>query len=138
MEPETRLLKIDESITGDDSLIYIPYVQSIGLISEDMLVEQQHAMEEENSSQHHSHLKADIEAFKAANPGCVMADFVRWYSPADWLSENSTDIAREDASSQNEEEISEIGSDGIQDVFPGFGRLSARMRAPSNTWREIW
>ena len=67
-----------------------------------------------------------------------MADFVRWYSPADWLSENSTDIAREDASSQNEEEISEIGSDGIQDVFPGFGRLSARMRAPSNTWREIW
>lgn len=26
-----------------------------------------------------------MQAFKAANPGCVLADFVRWYSPRDWI-----------------------------------------------------
>ena len=26
----------------------------------------------------------DMESFKAANPGCVLADFVRWHSPRDW------------------------------------------------------
>ena len=25
-----------------------------------------------------------MESFKAANPGCVLADFVRWHSPRDW------------------------------------------------------
>ena len=30
-------------------------------------------------------LLSDMEAFKAANPGCVLADFVRWYSPRDWI-----------------------------------------------------
>ena len=30
-------------------------------------------------------LKSDMEAFKAANPGCAFADFVRWHSPRDWV-----------------------------------------------------
>ena len=29
-------------------------------------------------------LHSDMESFKAANPGCQLADFVRWYSPRDW------------------------------------------------------
>ena len=29
-------------------------------------------------------LMSDMESFKAANPGCVLADFVRWHSPRDW------------------------------------------------------
>ena len=29
-------------------------------------------------------LLSDIQAFKAANPGCTFVDFVRWYSPADY------------------------------------------------------
>ena len=29
-------------------------------------------------------LLSDMESFKAANPGCVLADFVRWHSPRDW------------------------------------------------------
>ncbi len=28
-----------------------------------------------------------MSAFKAANPGCLLEDFVRWYSPADWIVE---------------------------------------------------
>ena len=31
-----------------------------------------------------SSLLSDMEAFKAANPGCSLGDFVRWYSPKDW------------------------------------------------------
>jgi hypothetical protein len=26
-----------------------------------------------------------MSAFKAANPGCVLEDFVRWHSPRDWI-----------------------------------------------------
>lgn len=29
-------------------------------------------------------LLSDMEAFKAANPGCVLADFARWRCPGDW------------------------------------------------------
>lgn len=29
-----------------------------------------------------------MQAFKAANPGCVLEDFVRWYSPADWIEQS--------------------------------------------------
>ena len=32
-------------------------------------------------------LLSDMESFKAANPGSVLADFVRWHSPRDWDSE---------------------------------------------------
>ena len=30
-------------------------------------------------------LLSDMESFKAANPGAVLGDFVRWYSPRDWV-----------------------------------------------------
>ena len=31
---------------------------------------------------HYTH--TDMQSFKAANPGCVLADFVRWHSPRDY------------------------------------------------------
>ena len=36
-------------------------------------------------------LLSDMEAFKAANPGCTLGDFVRWYSPRDWVEEATVD-----------------------------------------------
>ena len=36
-------------------------------------------------------LLSDMEAFKAANPGSVLGDFVRWYSPRDWIEQEVTD-----------------------------------------------
>ena len=36
-------------------------------------------------------LLSDMESFKAANPGCVLADFVRWYSPRDWIETEEMD-----------------------------------------------
>jgi hypothetical protein len=40
-------------------------------------------------------LLSDMESFKAANPGCQLGDFVRWYSPRDWI------------------ETEEMGEDGV-------------------------
>jgi Rab3 GTPase-activating protein catalytic subunit len=31
-----------------------------------------------------------MESFKAANPGCAIEDFVRWYSPRDWVEEEDS------------------------------------------------
>lgn len=34
-------------------------------------------------------LASDMSAFKAANPGALLPDFVRWHSPKDWLQDVS-------------------------------------------------
>lgn len=36
-------------------------------------------------------LLSDMESFKAANPNGKLEDFIRWYSPRDWIEE---DIAK--------------------------------------------
>lgn len=54
---------------------------------------------------------------QAANPGCVLEDFVRWYSPRDYV---------------EEEVVDETGSPVMK------GRLSARMNIPGNMWVEAW
>ena len=54
--------------------------------------------------------KKDMEAFKAANPGAEIEDFIQWHSPRDW-------ITSEDSSQ---------------------GSLSVRMQDEQNLWRQIW
>lgn len=49
-----------------------------------------------------------MQSFKAANPHAVLEDFVRWYSPKDWV---------------------ETSKDGC---------LSARMSEPGNIWQTLW
>jgi Rab3 GTPase-activating protein catalytic subunit len=49
-----------------------------------------------------------MSAFKAANAGCVLGDFIRWYSPTDWIGDRKS------------------------------GRLSARMSGDGNTWQALW
>lgn len=56
-------------------------------------------------------------SFQAANPGCVLEDFVRWYSPRDYV---------------EEEVVDGNGSTVIR------GELSARMKIPGNMWVEAW
>ena len=38
-------------------------------------------------------LLSDMESFKAANPGAVLGDFVRWYSPRDWVEEEGQEVS---------------------------------------------
>ena len=43
---------------------------------------------------------------QAANPGCELEDFVRWYSPRDWVEdeEEEEEEKEEDATEQDETE----------------------------------
>ncbi|KAJ3207942.1 Rab3 GTPase-activating protein catalytic subunit [Dinochytrium kinnereticum] len=96
----------------------IPYLQEPCLMTEDMIIEQEQIFEKLGTSAEATkirarmqcaQLKSDMEAFKAANPRCTLADFVRWHSPRDWLEDSK-----------------------------GGGRLSLRMQEPGNLWEEIW
>lgn len=62
-------------------------------------------------------LTSDMSAFKAANEGASLADFVRWFSPTDHSAESATE-----------------GED--PKAFPRS--LSDRMSTPGNLWEELW
>ena len=57
-------------------------------------------------------MSGDIAAFKAANPGAELTDFVRWHSRSDWLVPEGASEAE--------------------------GRLSARMVEEGNMWQTLW
>ncbi|KAI8802194.1 Rab3 GTPase-activating protein catalytic subunit-domain-containing protein [Cladochytrium replicatum] len=111
--------------------LYIPKTQDIGYMTEDMIREQELIFERLGTSaeaarararMQSAHLKSDMEAFKAANPGCCLEDFVRWHSPRDWVPD---------------EEGAETEAAGENPVYVK-GQLSARMREPGNLWEELW
>lgn len=61
-----------------------------------------------------SELTVFMIMFQAANPGCILEDFVRWYSPPDWT---------ENEASTEETECSDGG-----ESLPTKGQLSQRMQ----------
>ncbi|XP_069791287.1 rab3 GTPase-activating protein catalytic subunit isoform X3 [Narcine bancroftii] len=125
--PEGRLHqhgKLTLLLTGDP--LYIPLTQEPAPMTEDLLEEQSEVLAKLGTSAEGAHLRArmqsaclmsDMESFKAANPGCCLEDFVRWYSPRDYVEEEFTD-------------------DGGDKVLRG--ELSARMKIPGNMWVEVW
>ncbi|XP_039613247.1 rab3 GTPase-activating protein catalytic subunit isoform X1 [Polypterus senegalus] len=105
--------------------LYIPVTQEPAPMTEDLLEEQSEVLAKLGTSAEGAHLRArmqsacllsDMESFKAANPGCCLEDFVRWYSPRDYV-----------------EEV--FGNDGKAVTR---GELSARMKIPGNMWVEAW
>uniref|UniRef100_A0A8C1Z1V5 Rab3 GTPase-activating protein catalytic subunit n=1 Tax=Cyprinus carpio TaxID=7962 RepID=A0A8C1Z1V5_CYPCA len=105
--------------------LYIPVTQEPAPMTEDLLEEQSEVLAKLGTSAEGAHLRArmqsacllsDMESFKAANPGCCLEDFVRWYSPRDYVGE----------------EVDEVGQTVIR------GDLSARMKIPGNMWVEAW
>lgn len=81
--------------------------------------------------QQSSALKSDMMSFKAANPGATMSDFVRWFSPSDWVEDDTPAASQTQPTSVEGETEAEIHGSRS-------GRLSQRMRAPGNIWRELW
>lgn len=101
--------------------LYVPITQEPTPMTEDMLEEHASVLVNLGNTDDASLLRAkiqsssllsDMESFKAANPGCILEDFLRWYSPRDLI----------------ESEI-----DGIKKY-----ELSARMKIPGNMWIEAW
>uniref|UniRef100_A0AAQ5ZCY2 Rab3 GTPase-activating protein catalytic subunit n=1 Tax=Amphiprion ocellaris TaxID=80972 RepID=A0AAQ5ZCY2_AMPOC len=106
--------------------LYVPVTQEPAPMTEDLLEEQSEVLAKLGTSAEGTHLRArmqsacllsDMESFKAANPGCVLEDFVRWYSPRDYV---------------EEEVVDEKGNTVVK------GELSPRMKIPGNMWVEAW
>ena len=97
-------------------------------------------------------LVSDMSAFKAANPGACLADFVRWHSPRDWVEEETDQTDQTDqisdgmchveADAADSTESTESASARRRDRFaPKPGRLSARMEGcggGENLWKTLW
>ncbi|KAL1490569.1 hypothetical protein ABEB36_013239 [Hypothenemus hampei] len=124
-KPVGRLAKFNDLKlikTGDP--LYIPCTQDPVLKTEDQLDEDADMLLKLGSDNEASELRArimsasllsDMESFKAANPGAILEDFIRWYSPRDWI---------------EEEELDEYGQKK--------GSLSDRMKLDNNIWVEMW
>ncbi|KAJ2864457.1 hypothetical protein GGH94_002909 [Coemansia aciculifera] len=74
--------------------LWIPKIQMPPVMTEDMLREREAILMGFGTSSEGAQQRAqlqcadlisDMESFKAANPGCTLADFVRWHSPRDWI-----------------------------------------------------
>ncbi|KAK5823239.1 Rab3 GTPase-activating protein catalytic subunit-domain-containing protein [Linnemannia elongata] len=83
--------------------LMIPKLQEPGFMTEDMIQQQEELFETLGSSSDGAKMRAkmqstqlisDMEAFKAANPGCVLGDFIRWHSPKDWVEDKRQMSAR--------------------------------------------
>ncbi|KAM9305112.1 rab3 GTPase-activating protein catalytic subunit isoform 1-T1 [Gastrophryne carolinensis] len=127
LQPDGRLHQFGKmTLLNTEEPLYIPVTQEPAPMTEDLLEEQSEVLAKLGTSAEGAHLRArmqsacllsDMESFKAANPGCCLEDFVRWYSPRDYI---------------EEEVVDESGNTVLR------GELSARMKIPNNMWVEAW
>ncbi|KAJ8729221.1 hypothetical protein PYW08_000802 [Mythimna loreyi] len=91
--PVGRLSRFGDAVMKNGAPLYIPRTQDPAPKTEDQLEEDAELMVRLGDDAKASELRArmmsasllsDMEAFKAANPGAELCDFVRWYSPRDW------------------------------------------------------
>ncbi|GFS18446.1 rab3 GTPase-activating protein catalytic subunit [Elysia marginata] len=146
--------------------LYIPITQEPSPMTEDMLEEHAEVLAKLGTTAEGSQIRArmqsaclvsDMESFKAANPGCILEDFVRWYSPRDYIvtGENGEEVPVEEGDGETSgnpgcdtNEEGEVNSpDSKGDVDGGTankktrsvqGKLSQRMQIPGNMWVEAW
>ncbi|XP_049374619.1 uncharacterized protein LOC125839664 isoform X1 [Solanum verrucosum] len=105
--------------------IYTPVMQEEPLLTEDLIKETEELVLRTGSlGAGCSQLLSDMQAFKAANPGCILEDFVRWHSPPDWMECDTNDGINETLDAN--------------DSLSGRGQLSTRMQKEGNLWRELW
>uniref|UniRef100_A0A182NLL9 Rab3 GTPase-activating protein catalytic subunit n=1 Tax=Anopheles dirus TaxID=7168 RepID=A0A182NLL9_9DIPT len=110
-------------LVGTDDPLYIPVTQEPVPKTEDQLEDDAEVMlklgpgSELCTQMMSASLLSDMESFKAANPAGQLEDFIRWYSPRDWIESEPVDG---------------------QDPFGRKGQLSARMLIPGNTWQTVW
>ncbi|RUS82511.1 hypothetical protein EGW08_009725 [Elysia chlorotica] len=165
--PEGRLVPMKNYfLLGTGEQLYIPITQEPSPMTEDMLEEHAEVLAKLGTTAEGSQIRArmqsaclvsDMESFKAANPGCILEDFVRWYSPRDYivLGENGEDVPMDEveAKSKGGGVLATEGGDGGETVSEDAGgggnclkkttkalqgRLSQRMQIPGNMWVEAW
>lgn len=97
-QPTGRLSKLGNMLLVDsDEPLYIPITQEPVPKTEDQLEDDAEVMlklgpgSELRAQMMSASLFSDMESFKAANPAGKLADFIRWYSPRDWIEDESCD-----------------------------------------------
>ncbi len=117
--------------------IWSPDAQEHGLRTEDQVQEHERLLESLGTTAEaaatrarlqSASLESDMAAFKAANPGATLEDFVRWHSPRDWI-EDTSPVAAEPATPDSPQRTTRSVS---------RGKLSTRMMAPNNLWGQVW
>lgn len=95
-QPVGRLSKLGNMMLVDsDELLYIPVTQEPVPKTEDQLEDDAEVMlklgpdSELRAQIMSASMLSDMESFKAANPGAKLEDFIRWYSPRDWIEEDT-------------------------------------------------
>jgi hypothetical protein len=61
----------------------------------------------------------DMMAFKAANPSCVLEDFIRWYSPVDF---------QDGTSAINHDHVTSMGLFSFSSMFSVLCRVKMQFR----------
>ncbi|MCO5546779.1 hypothetical protein L7F22_000215 [Adiantum nelumboides] len=119
----------------------IPFAQKPPIMTEDMLLEREHALVVLSDSPsgkmtrerlQTSMLSSDMAAFKAANPCAVFEDFIRWHSPRDWLEEEVFQDSLESLTPSSS--LTNLNNA----LWPPRGKLSNRMSQSDNMWVQLW
>ncbi len=158
------LVDIPDGTDGANAEVWEPHVQPIPLVTRDIVEAEQNRLvtgtdvNQRNRGESKT-LTSDMMAFKAANPTASMADFVRWFSPSDWVAseehregeEQSNDREMTTTPDGNASVVSPLVSNAadVVDTNPPrmsragskkrtSGCLSARMQNPGNEWAELW
>ncbi|KAG1368319.1 rab3 GTPase-activating protein catalytic subunit-like [Cocos nucifera] len=97
-----------------DEPIYSPVTQEGPVLTEELIKETEEFVMRTGRS---------VCLTPAANPGCILEDFIRWHSPPDWMEMVSDD--------QVNDSVDGEGSSRQ-------GQLSGRMQKEGNLWRELW
>jgi Rab3 GTPase-activating protein catalytic subunit len=89
-QPKGRLQPMEEYLLDKpDEHIYVPITQDKGPLTDDMLEALTKHLTSQTANDRVKEqldvLLSDMQAFKAANPGARMEDFIRWHSPRDWV-----------------------------------------------------
>jgi len=88
--------------------INVPETQKLQFLSSTFLMAENEKMPEVIQHLCNSVLQSDMASFKAANPGCIFEDFIRWHSPKDWIEKDKHSF------------------------------LSVRMSQPNSKWKVLW
>lgn len=128
-QPDGRLKQCDDLylLNRPTEPLYIPQTQESTPMTEDMIDEHANVLVNLGCSSDAALLRAkiqsasllsDMESFKAANPGCLLEDFVRWYSPRDFVEVETLNVETNEIEKKSE--------------------LSNRMKIAGNMWIEVW
>lgn len=153
-EGRIALLPLD-GLLFHDVPMYEPELQPPSPFTEDTAAMQQQQMlalgvdqmaSDTRSRMQTVQLHSDMCAFKAANPCAVFADFLRWYSPRDFICDQLEDYEPDRIERDGSGDViltlgdaSLLGLDVPAGAVPRIrGRISVRMLAPGNLWYTTW